>query len=104
MMRMISRSRVDQNRIGVRGQIRIGGYIPIRYTPCSICRVGLFITTFNGVTTHTTVQDIKLIYEKSFARKQFSNNDVLLLLKKRHKERDAAKISHHRVNSHLSNV
>ena len=26
MMRMISRLRVDQNRIGVRGQIRIGGY------------------------------------------------------------------------------
>jgi hypothetical protein len=25
-MRMISRLRVDQNRIGVRGQIRIGGY------------------------------------------------------------------------------
>jgi SRSO17 transposase len=43
-----------------------------------------------------TVQDIKLIYEKSFARKQFSNNDVLLLLKKRHKDRESAKISHHR--------
>jgi pimeloyl-ACP methyl ester carboxylesterase len=26
MMRFISRLRVDQNRIGVRGQIRIGGY------------------------------------------------------------------------------
>jgi len=30
MMRMISRLRVDQNRIGVRGQIRIGGYKIIR--------------------------------------------------------------------------
>jgi SRSO17 transposase len=46
-----------------------------------------------------TVQDIKLIYEKSFTRKQFSNNDVLLLLKKRHKARDAAKLSHHRAKS-----
>jgi len=43
-----------------------------------------------------TVQDIKLIYEKSFARRQFSDNDVLYLLKKRHKAREAAKISHHR--------
>jgi SRSO17 transposase len=46
-----------------------------------------------------TVQDIKLIYEKSFARKQFSNNDVLHLLKKRHNAREAAKISHHRAKS-----
>jgi SRSO17 transposase len=47
-----------------------------------------------------TVQDIKLIYEKSFTRKQFSNNDVLHLLKNRHKAREAARISHHRVKSH----
>ena len=47
-----------------------------------------------------TVQDIKLIYEKSFTRKQFSNNDVLQLLKNRHKAREAARISHHRVKSH----
>jgi SRSO17 transposase len=46
-----------------------------------------------------TVQDIKLIYEKSFTRKQFSNNDVLHLLKNRHKAREAAKISHHRAKS-----
>jgi hypothetical protein len=47
-----------------------------------------------------TVQDIKQIYEKSFARKKFSNKEVLHLLKKRHKAREAAKISHHRANSH----
>jgi len=43
-----------------------------------------------------TVQDIKQIYEKSFTRKQFSSNDVLHFLKKRHKDRENAKISHHR--------
>jgi predicted nucleic acid-binding protein len=32
MMRMINRLRVDQNRIGVRGQIRIGGYMSIYNT------------------------------------------------------------------------
>jgi len=46
-----------------------------------------------------TVQDIKQIYEKSFARKKFSNKEVLHLLKKRHQAREAAKISHHRANS-----
>jgi SRSO17 transposase len=46
-----------------------------------------------------TVQDIKLIYEKSFERKQFSNNDVLHLLKTRHKARESAKKSHHRAKS-----
>jgi len=47
-----------------------------------------------------TVQDIKKIYEKSFARKKFSNREVLHLLKKRHKAREAARESHHRTNSH----
>ena len=47
-----------------------------------------------------TVQDIKDIYEKSFAREKFSNKEVLHLLKKKHKARESARISHHRANSH----
>ena len=47
-----------------------------------------------------TVQDIKKIYEKSFSRRKFSNKEVLRLLEKRHKAREAARKSHHRTNSH----
>ena len=45
-----------------------------------------------------TVQDIKDIYELSFARRRFDENEVVELIKKKHKARESARLSHHRVN------
>jgi hypothetical protein len=87
-----------------RGRSWLGWHHHITMAMFSMMMMMFVCIDFGQFADLLTVQDIKLIYEKSFARKQFSNNDVLLLLKKRHKEREAAKISHHRVNSHLSNV
>jgi len=47
-----------------------------------------------------TVQDIKKYLRKIIYKKKFSNKEVLHLLKSRYKAREAAKISHHRANSH----
>jgi SRSO17 transposase len=87
-----------------RGRSWLGWHHHITMAMFSMMMMMFVCIEFGQFADLLTVQDIKLIYEKSFARKQFSNNDVLLLLKKRHKERESAKISHHRANSHLSNV
>jgi hypothetical protein len=49
-MRLISRLRVDQNRIGVMGQIRIGGYIEMagNFIICSIvCLIGSLLLSYS---------------------------------------------------------
>jgi SRSO17 transposase len=46
-----------------------------------------------------TVQDVKEVYEKSFARRRFSKTEVADLIKKKHKARMSARLSHHRANS-----
>jgi len=45
-----------------------------------------------------TVQDVKDIYELSFARRRFNGKEVVELIRKKHKARESARRSHHRVN------
>lgn len=44
-----------------------------------------------------TVQDVKDIYELSFARRKYNSKEVVELIRKKHKAREFARLSHHRV-------
>lgn len=55
--------------------------------------------TFSQSADLLTLQDVKEIYEKSFARRRFSKKEVAAIIKKKHKSRMSARLSHHRANS-----
>jgi SRSO17 transposase len=57
------------------------------------------VAEFGPLDDLLTVQDVKEVYEKSFARRRFSRSEVASLLRKKHRARKSAKLSHHRANS-----